>query len=136
MGTVSRLERGRAYGLTGPAYHPDPFALERVGSLEERMASLELSLDRLTATLHRVTSTELPRVLESISRLTDQLCGGRTIEIREMPREQAKQEIFEYVQAKGRGSYATIVEALNLDLELVVELCEELTKEGKIEEVK
>lgn len=135
MGTVSRLKLVRPYEAGGPIPHPDPFAQERVASLEQRMLSLELSLDRLAAAVDRVTNTELPRLLESISRLTDQLCGGEAIEIRELPREQAKQEILEYVRMKGRGSYTTIVEALNLDLQLVVELCEELVTEGKIEEV-
>ena len=135
MGTVTRLKLGRTHGVTGAAYQPHPLDQGRVGSLEERMASLELSMDRLTAALDRVTSTDLPRLLEGISRLTEQLCSRETIEIREIPREQAKQEVLQYIQAKGRGSYSTIVEALTLDLQLVVELCEELAKEGKIEEV-
>lgn len=54
------------------------------------------------------------------------------IEIREIPRHQAKKEIAELFQKSETLYFSDIAEKLCLDLELVVELCAELQKEGKI----
>ncbi len=54
------------------------------------------------------------------------------IVLREITREQAKKEIENLFQASGSLYYSDIAENLRLDLELVVDLCSELEKEGKI----
>lgn len=48
----------------------------------------------------------------------------------------AKQEIEElFSSTKGNLYYSDIMEKLGLDLELVVEICKELMKEGKIKDI-
>lgn len=56
------------------------------------------------------------------------------LQLREIPREQAKEEIRKFFQDHhGEAIYPSdILEALHLDYDLVYEICEELEKEGKI----
>lgn len=58
----------------------------------------------------------------------------RLLEIREIPREQAKEEVRIYFkQHHGEAIYPSdIMEALSLDYDLVYEICEELEKEGMV----
>jgi len=58
--------------------------------------------------------------------------GEEVISIREISREQAKAEIAELFEKSETLYFSDIAEELRLDLELVVELCAELQKEGKI----
>lgn len=58
------------------------------------------------------------------------------ITIRSVKRKIAKQEIEElFRSAKGDLYYSDIMEKLGLDLELVVKICKELMKEGKIKDI-
>lgn len=63
-------------------------------------------------------------------------CGGDitgdTIELRSIPRATAKEEIMELLDKSDKLCYFDIAEALNLDLELVVELLSELEGEGLV----
>jgi len=54
--------------------------------------------------------------------------------IREIPREQAKEEVRAFFKAHhGEAIYPSdVMEALSLDYDLVYEICEELEQEGKI----
>jgi hypothetical protein len=56
------------------------------------------------------------------------------LEIREIPREQAKEEIRAFFKDRhGEAIYPSdIMEALSLDYDLVYEICEELEKEGMV----
>ncbi|MCK4404541.1 MAG: hypothetical protein KAW02_05565 [candidate division Zixibacteria bacterium] len=54
------------------------------------------------------------------------------IVLREISMRQAKKEIVKLFQKSGSLYYSDIAEQLRLDLELVVDLCAELEKEGKI----
>jgi len=60
--------------------------------------------------------------------------AGELLEIREIPREQAKKEIKAYFEAHhGQNIYPSdLMDALRLDYNLVWELCNELEKEEKI----
>ena len=62
----------------------------------------------------------------------DEVAGGEVVILREIPRDQAKKEIVELFNKSGTLYFSDIAENLRLDLELVVLLCEELKKEGKI----
>ncbi|QQG39911.1 MAG: hypothetical protein HYS81_00685 [Candidatus Aenigmatarchaeota archaeon] len=57
----------------------------------------------------------------------------KTITLRDIPLEQAKTEILEYVQRKKRVWTSEIVDDLALDLLLTATALEELEKERKIE---
>jgi hypothetical protein len=56
------------------------------------------------------------------------------LEIREIPRDQAKEEIRAFFKAHdGEAIYPSdVMEALSLDYDLVYEICEELEKEGMV----
>ena len=56
------------------------------------------------------------------------------LEIREIPREQAKEEVRAFFKAHhGEAIYPSdVMEALSLDYDLVYEICEELEKEGMV----
>jgi len=58
------------------------------------------------------------------------------LEIREIPREQAKEEVRAFFKAHhGEAIYPSdVMEALSLDYDLVYEICEELEKEGNIKD--
>ncbi|MBM4275932.1 MAG: hypothetical protein FJ134_15955 [Deltaproteobacteria bacterium] len=58
----------------------------------------------------------------------------RFLEIREIPREQAKKEVRAFFEAHhGKAIYPSdVMEALALDYDLVYEICEELEKEGAV----
>ena len=58
----------------------------------------------------------------------------KILEIREIPRDQAKEEIRAFFKAHdGEAIYPSdVMEALSLDYDLVYEICEELEKEGMV----
>ncbi len=56
----------------------------------------------------------------------------KTIVLREITREEAKSEIEDLFKKGDILYYSDISEQLRIDLELVVEICEELIKEGKV----
>jgi len=59
------------------------------------------------------------------------------LEIREIPRKQAKDEIRAFFKSHdGETIYPSdIMEALALDYDLVYEICEELEEEGKVKSI-
>lgn len=60
----------------------------------------------------------------------------KEITIRNVKKKIAKQEVEElFSSSKKDLYYSDIMEKLGLDLELVVEICKELIKEGKIEDI-
>jgi hypothetical protein len=80
--------------------------LDRIGSLEERVARIEASLP-----------------------------GEKTIVLSEISKEEAKKEIRRLFSEGKTLYYSDIAERLRLDLRLVVEICDELRKNGEIEVV-
>ncbi len=86
------------------------------------------------------------RMIERIDHRIDELVERGNIEagevteeviiLRSIPKEQAKKEIMDLLDKYNKLDYGEIAEKLRLDLEQVVEIVEELEKEGKIEEVK
>ena len=84
--------------------------LKEVADLQERVMVLE-------AGFFNIAADKLPEI----------------IEIREIGREQAKAEIVELFGATEGPLYFSDIEAqLGIELELVVEICKELIKEGAI----
>ena len=53
--------------------------------------------------------------------------------MRSITRDQAKQEILELFQSGETLFFSDIAKRLNIDLPLVVEICQELREEGEIE---
>lgn len=74
-------------------------------------------------------------IREAINHYVKEVEVLKVIKIREIPREQAKKEIREYLKDQGRAWMDEIADNLKLDFPLVVELIEELEKEGFVAEV-
>jgi dCTP deaminase len=74
-------------------------------------------------------------LLREMKTLVDHILGERvqTVVLRSIPREQAKQEILDlYKKERGPLFYSDVASRLSLDLEVVLELCNELENEGEI----
>ena len=70
---------------------------------------------------------------EEVARLLALAADEEIIELRDIPREEAKQEILEMFQSGETLFYSDLATSLRLDLPLVVEACQELQLEGEIE---
>lgn len=74
-------------------------------------------------------------LLREMKQLVEHILGERvqTIVLRSIPREQAKAEILKlYKDSSEPLFYSDVAQRLSLDLEVVLELCTELEKEGRI----
>lgn len=90
--------------------------IEKVKDLEEKVSILDKSVLYMEKTeIFEIAPTEI------------------SIEVTE---EEAKEQILKLFEEKGELDYIEIVSTLDLDLKLVVEICEELEKEKKIGVVK
>jgi hypothetical protein len=77
---------------------------------------------------------------DTISRIEERLAGieafipvEKVVVLREISRDEAKQEITKLFSTGKTLYYSDIVEQLKIDLELVVDICDELIREGKIQ---
>ena len=74
-------------------------------------------------------------LLREMKTLVDHILGERvqTVVLRSIPRDEAKQEILDlYKKSKNPLFYSDVATRLALDLEVVLELCNELETEGEI----
>lgn len=74
-------------------------------------------------------------VREAIIDKISELKGMEIIQIRNIPKEEAKREIIEYIKGKNKVYASDIADELRLELSLTFEIIDELFKEEKIEEV-
>lgn len=65
--------------------------------------------------------------------IRDKIQEYKIINIRDIPRDQAKQEIQEYFKKHATAYVSEVAEDLELDLELVFDITDELEKENKVE---
>lgn len=72
-------------------------------------------------------------IREAIRYYAEELRGLEVVELRDIPREQAKKEIAEYIKGKERVWADEIADALRLDLSLVNDILMELWSEGYVE---
>ena len=90
-----------------------------------------LGLNRELIQLNKSLLAELKQLVELIS-----MEHSRPTAPRSVPRAQAKDEILRlFKKAQKTLFYGDIAEELGLEVELVVELCNELEKEGQIGEI-
>jgi O6-methylguanine-DNA--protein-cysteine methyltransferase len=68
-----------------------------------------------------------------LAQLKDSFPDEEIIVLRSIPREEAKQEILAQFQSGETLYYSEIARRLQLELPVVVELCQELQDEGEIE---
>jgi hypothetical protein len=72
---------------------------------------------------------EVERLRSEVARLTEE---PEAVNIREISREDAKSEILQLFRTGRSLFYSDIMRELAIDIDLVVEVCEELESEGKI----
>jgi len=72
-------------------------------------------------------------IREAIRHYAEELRGLEVVELRDIPRKQAKREIVEYIRGKERVWADEIAAALRLDLSLVNDILMELWSEGYVE---
>jgi len=128
----------RMFGSGGSTHTDFPF--EEAGSGTTKTANIIVDsryffdLIKENKTLLNEIRNLTHAVSELISALKekDELVGRGTVMLRDIPKDQAKKEIAELFDKSGTLYFSDIAEMLRLDLELVVQLCEELEKEGKI----
>ncbi|MDH5443752.1 MAG: ribbon-helix-helix domain-containing protein [Hadesarchaea archaeon] len=75
-------------------------------------------------------------IRESIGRFIEEVEGMKIIKLRDIPRQKAKREIWDYLQKKEVTYASDIAEELRLDYGLVVDIIRELWEEEKVEEAK
>ena len=75
---------------------------------------------------------ELRQARQKLAELKNRLSGEEVMVVRDITKEEAKEEIRQLF-AKGQTLYySVIVKELGLDLELVVDVCNELESEGVV----
>jgi len=97
-------------------------------------AEVVKKLDEARAKLGYRSRNEVIR--ESIGRFIEEVEGMKIIKLRDVPRREAKREIWDYLQKKEIVYTSDIADDLRLDYGLVVDIICELWEEKKIEEAK
>lgn len=82
---------------------------------------------------HLALQEELKQTKQRLLELEGRISGEEVIVLREITREEAKQEIKQLFQSGRTLYYSDIARELQLDLELVVEICNELQESGVVE---
>lgn len=91
-------------------------------------------IDPMTlATENILLRKQIELINHKLAKLEDRLPEEKVIVLREMSREQAQDEIIQLFSSGKTLYYSDIAEELQLDLELVVDICRELQENGKIE---
>lgn len=72
-------------------------------------------------------------IRESIKAYAEELRGLEVIELRDIPKEQAKKEIREFIEGQDRVWADEVADSLRLDLTYVNRVLQELWSEGYVE---
>jgi len=87
----------------------------------------EKEVQRLVEQGHYVSVSEFIR-----EAVREKLEGLRVIEVRDVTRDKAKQEIIEYLKAHRHTYPSDISDDLKIDYDLVLEVMAELKREGRV----
>ncbi len=87
----------------------------------------------LNLIVEKLKVSKAEAIREAIRHFAEELKGIEVVELREIPKEQAKKEILEYIKGKDRVWADEIAEALRIDLSLVNDILMELWCEGYVE---
>jgi len=82
---------------------------------------------------HLALQEELKQAKQRLAELEDRISGEEVIVLRDIAREEAKQEIEQLFKSGRTLYYSDIARELKLDLELVVDICNELQESGVVE---
>lgn len=75
---------------------------------------------------------EIEQIKQKLSELEERITEEKVIVLREISREEAKEEIRQLFSSGRTLYYSDIAEELRLDLELVVDICRELQESGEL----
>jgi len=75
---------------------------------------------------------ELRQARQKLAELKNRLSGEEVMVVRDITKEEAKEEIRQLFSKGQTLYYSDIVKELGLDLELVVDVCNELESEGVV----
>ena len=89
--------------------------------------------EELNFVVEKLKVSKAEAIREAIRHYAEELRGLEVMELREIPREQAKKEILEYTKGKERVWADEIADALKLDLSFVNDVLMELWSEGYVE---
>jgi len=81
---------------------------------------------------HLALQEELKQAKQRLAELEGRIFGEEVIVLREITREEAKQEIRQLFQSGRTLYYSDIAEELKLDLKLVVDICREFQENKEI----
>ena len=95
------------------------------------LSNLEAENILLRSEIEQVRS-DLEQTKQKVAELERRMPEGKVIVLREISREQAKQEIQQLFSSGRTLYYSDIAEELRLDLELVVDVCRELEESGEV----
>lgn len=93
------------------------------------------SINALDRIVNKLNISKADAIREAIRYYTDYIEGLEVIKIRDIPREEAKEEILRYLKEHDRAYSSDIADALRLDLDLVNSILEELWREDKVEPI-
>ena len=92
-----------------------------------------LTIDSLSVTTENIIlRKEIDRINQKLVELEERMPQEKVIILREITREEAKQEIQHLFSIGRTLYYSDIAEELGLDLKLVVEICQELEEAGEV----
>ena len=133
-GTYADSNRIASWGLHKPSDSKYP-PVEKKEMFGKASSSLLLIYDHHLSVIQK----KLNNLEEKVSALTDQINEYKplVIELKEISRAEAKQEIIEYFKTHhGESIYSyQITEALKIEMDLVEEILDELEKESQIKGV-
>lgn len=90
-------------------------------------------IDPMTVTTENIIlRKEIERINQKLVELEERMPQEKVIILREITREEAKQEIQHLFSIGRTLYYSDIAEELRLDLKLVVEICQELEEAGEV----
>lgn len=128
------MPRHRATGVAQVSGSPRAGATARGrrarGLRNSTVVLLQSEIERLGQVVQELTArvAELEREAEEAKAVQQ----GEVIELREISKEQAKQEIVQAFESGQPLDQADLADALSLEISLVVEACNELIEEGVV----
>jgi hypothetical protein len=97
-----------------------------------KIAAEKFTNQAITEIIKKETTHRFELLEDRIKKIEASIPKQKTIILREVTREEAKSEIEQLFRKSNILYYSDIAEKLRIDLELVVDICEELVKEGKV----
>ena len=90
-------------------------------------------LEALNVIVEKLEGSKSEAIKEAIKSHANELRGLEVVKIRDVPRQQARKEIVEFLSKKERAWSSEIADALRLDLSLVNTILQDLWSEKRVE---